>query len=92
MKKDKSRVEDEQWNEDQLDEYLNFNTFDGTDRDFHCLYRAYTRMNAEVFHELVKLFKQQQRNIHATNLQGKTLLELINTHAKGQPYAQALIN
>ncbi|TCS40360.1 PA4642 family protein [Reinekea marinisedimentorum] len=90
MKKDKSRVEDVQWGDEQLREYLNFNTYDGTDRDFHCLYRAYTRMDAAAFEAFVELFKSENRNIHATNLEGKTLAQIVATHAKGGDYLAVL--
>ena len=92
MKKDKSRVEGVEWGEAQLREYLNFTTFDGTDKDFHCLHRAYTRMTADVFADFVALFKAENRNIHAINLQGKTLAELIASHDKSTDYLTALTN
>lgn len=90
MKKDKTRVEGEQWSDTQLQEYLYFNTYDGTDRDFHCLYRAYTRMTPSVFEQFIHLFKAQNRNVNATNLEGHTLAEIIATHANGEDYLASL--
>jgi hypothetical protein len=90
MKKDKSRVEGIHWGDEQLREYLNFNTYDGTDRDFHCLYRAYTRMDAQAFAEFVELFKSEGRNISATNPEGKTLAQIVATHVKSGEYLAAL--
>lgn len=90
MKRDKQRVEGEQWSEEQLRSYLEFNTYDGTDRDFHCLYRAYTRMNERVFAEFVELFKNEGRNVQAVNLDGKTLADLVSTHAESSDYLSVL--
>lgn len=90
MKRDKKRVESEQWSDEQLQTYLNFNTFDGTDRDFHCLYRAYTRMNEDAFENFVQLFKAEGRNIEATNKEGKTLIQIVSGHSQGQDYISIL--
>ena len=90
MKRDKKRVESEQWSDEQLQTYLNFNTFDGTDRDYHCLYRAYTRMNENTFEDFVELFKAEGRNIEATNNDGRTLKQIISGHARGQEYISIL--
>lgn len=90
MKRDKQRVEGEQWQEEQLRSYLDFNTYDGSDRDFHCLYRAYTRMNADVFEQFVELFKAEGRNLDAQNKDGVTLKTLIQGHAKSGDYLAVL--
>lgn len=90
MKRDKKRVEGETWSEERLSEYLDFKTYDGTDPDFHCLYRAYTRMNEETFARFVQLFKERGRNIHATNLDGQTLADVLENHAQAEEYRAAL--
>ncbi|EAR08345.1 PA4642 family protein [Reinekea blandensis] len=91
MKRDKQRVEGEQWSEEKLREYLDFNTYDGTDRDFHCLYRAYTRMNETTFAQFVELFKREGRNLNATNKEGQTLADLIRQHRQSQDYLNSLV-
>lgn len=90
MKRDKQRVEGEQWGEDQLRMYLDFNTYDGTDRDFHCIYRAYTRMNETTFTEFIRLFKAEGRNLNATNKSGQTLADLLRHHQQASGYLEAL--
>ncbi|MBU2863908.1 PA4642 family protein [Reinekea marina] len=90
MKKDKKRIEDEQWSEEQLQDYLNFQPLDDTDVDFQCLYRAYTRMNADVFEVFVDRFIEAGRNVNAQNKQGQSLADIIADHKKGAPYLQAL--
>ena len=90
MKRDKKRVEGEQWSDDQLRMYLDFNTYDGTDRDFHCLYRAYTRMNETTFEQFIELFKAEGRNLNATNADGLTLAQLAAGHAQSEDYVAAL--
>jgi len=90
MKRDKKRVEGVQWSEDQLRVYLDFNTYDGTDRDFHCLYRAYTRMDAFAFEDFVAIFKAEGRNLQATNLEGLTVASILRNHANGENYSELL--
>ena len=90
MKRDKARVEGELWNTDQLRTYLDFNTYDGTDRDFQCLYRAYTRMNETAFEQFVTLFKAEGRNIAAKNLKGQSLSDLVSQHDQGKAYLETL--
>jgi hypothetical protein len=90
MKKDKKRIEEEQWSEEQLLSYLDFKTLDGTDPDFHCLYRAYTRMNASVFEVFVDRFTEAGRNLNAVNKTGQTLADIIADHEKGKAYLSAL--
>ena len=90
MKRDKKRVEGEVWSEDRLAEYLDFKTYDGTDPDFHCLYRAYTRMNEETFARFVKLFRAQGRNVEAKNLEGETLADILRKHTQASDYLAVL--
>lgn len=92
MKRDKKRVEGEAWSDAQLLEYLTFRTYDGTDPDFHCLYRAYTRMNEDSFARFVQLFRDHGRNIHATNNEGENLLDLLRQHDQAEGYREALEN
>ncbi|GGX43339.1 PA4642 family protein [Saccharospirillum salsuginis] len=90
MKRDKKRVEGEVWSEDRLAEYLDFKTYDGTDPDFHCLYRAYTRMNEETFARFVKLFREKGRNVEAKNLEGETLADILRKHTQASDYLAVL--
>jgi hypothetical protein len=89
MKRDKKRVEGEIWGEAHLEDYLYFKTYDGTDPDFHCLYRAYTRMNEATFARFVALFRDQGRNLNATNLDGETLADILRKHTQAQGYLDA---
>ncbi|ATX78131.1 PA4642 family protein [Reinekea forsetii] len=91
MKRDKKRIEGEPWSAEQLQLYLDFNTYDGTDRDFHCLYRAYTRMDETAFLQFVALFKSEGRNLAATNPDGHTLAALLANHAQSEFYLGALV-
>jgi hypothetical protein len=92
MKRDKKRVEGEVWGEARLEDYLDFPTYDGTDPDFHCLYRAYTRMNEETFARFVELFRERGRNKNATNLDGRSLADILSQHTQAKPYLDALSN
>lgn len=90
MKRDKQRVEGEAWSDEHLSEYLRFRTYDGTDPDFHCLYRAYTRMNVITFARFVQLFKAQGQNLHATNQEGQSLADILRQHDQAEAYLEAL--
>lgn len=90
MKRDKQRIEGEQWEESQLLSYLEFETYDGTDRDFHCLYRAYTRMNEATFERFVELFKAKGRNLQAQNKAGETLADILKRHTVSEDYLAIL--
>ncbi|MDO7644981.1 MAG: hypothetical protein ACI9D8_000557 [Reinekea sp.] len=90
MKRDKQRIEGEPWSPEKLRLYLDFNTYDGTDRDFHCLYRAYTRMDETAFLQFVALFKSEGRNLAATNPDGLTVAALLADHAQSEFYLGAL--
>jgi len=90
MKRDKKRVEGEVWSEERLAEYLDFKTYDGTDPDFHCLYRAYTRMNEETFARFVALFREKGRNVEAKNLEGETLADILRKHTQASDYLAVL--
>jgi len=91
MKRDKRRVEGEVWGDARIEDYLNFATYDGTSPDFHCLYRAYTRMNEETFARFVDLFREHDRDVNATNLEGQTLTDILMQHKQATEYLNALV-
>lgn len=90
MKTDKKRVEGEQWSDARLRAYLASKPLDGTDPDFHCLYRAYTRMTESAFAQFVLIFKNENRNLQAVNLQGQSMRDLLTGHRRSRAYLNAL--
>lgn len=90
LKKDKEKVFGGQWSEEQLKEFSQVTSHDGTDADFLALKKAYQHMTADAFAEFVQFFEQQDRNLNAQNLDGQTFLQYIQQHAQSQGYVAAL--
>ena len=90
MKKDKEKVLDEVWTEDHIRTFLTVRPHDGTDEDFHMLLKAYQSMRADDFALFVKFFTEQERNVNAEGLDGRTVLSIVNTHRLGDDYASIL--
>jgi hypothetical protein len=90
MKKDKEKVLDEVWTEDHIKTFLTVRPHDGTDEDFHMLLKAYQSMRAEDFALFVTFFTEQERNVNAEGLDGRTVLNIVDTHRLGDDYANIL--
>lgn len=92
MKKDKKQVIDEVWTEDHVRSFLNVRSYDGTDDNFHMLLKAYQSMRVSDFELFVGFFLEEGRDLNATDRQGRTVLDIINTHRHGGDYADILHN
>lgn len=90
LKKDKEKVFGGQWSEEQLKEFAEVKSYDGTDCDFLALKKAYQYMTAEAFAEFVEVFKQQGKNLEAQNLDGQTFVQYLQAHAQSEEYARVL--
>lgn len=90
MKKDKEKVIDEVWTEEHVRSFLDAQSYDGTDTDFHTLLKAYQNMRASDFELFIGFFCEQNRNLNATNKHGRSVLDIISTHRHGAPYADIL--
>jgi len=90
MKKDKEKVLDEVWTEDHVRSFLNVRSHDSTDEDFHMLLKAYQSMRASDFELFVSFFLQQNRNVNATGLDGRSVLEIVSEHRHGSDYVAIL--
>ena len=90
MRKDKEKVLDEVWTEDHVRSFLNVRSHDGTDEDFHMLLKAYQSMRASDFELFLQFFREQNRNLNATDREGRTVLDIVCTHRLGAEYADLL--
>ena len=90
MRKDKEKVLDEVWTEDHVRSFLDVRSHDGSDDDFHMLLKAYQSMRASDFELFVQFFREQDRNVNATGLDGRSVLDIISTHRHGAEYADIL--
>lgn len=90
LKKDKEKVFGGQWSEEQLKEFSQVTSHDGTDVDFLALKKAYQHMTVDAFSAFVAVLKQAGKNINAQNLEGQNFLQYIQQHTQSQEYEQAL--
>lgn len=90
MKKDKAKVVDEVWTEERVRGFLEAQSYDGTDPDFHRLLKAYQSMRPEDFATFVAFFIEVGNNLDAVDRHGHTVLEIVSQHRHGAPYAEAL--
>lgn len=90
MRKDKEKVLDEVWTEDHVRSFLEVKSYDGTDEDFHALLKAYQSMRASDFELFVSFFREQGRNIKATDGEGRTVLDIASEHRRSGEYVAIL--
>ncbi len=90
MKKDKLKVVDEVWTEDHIRSFLSVRPSDNADEDFHMLLKAYQSMRVEDFKLFVGFFCDENRNVNAAGLDGRTVLEIVGEHRHGAEYGDIL--
>lgn len=90
LRKDKEKVLDEVWTEDHVRSYLGVRPFDGTDENFYMLLKSYQSMRASDFELFLTFFTAENRDVNAKNKDGKTVLDIVQTHRHGADYAAAL--
>lgn len=90
QKKDKEKVLDEVWTTERVQDFLDLHVPAGENPDFYLLHMAYKNMRLENFEEFLGFFKSAGKDLNAQDSKGRTLLDLIQSHKKGQGYAAAL--
>lgn len=91
QKKDKEKVFGGDWSEQQLREFMQVDSHDGTDSDHIALIRAYRHMVPATFAQFVALFAREGRNLGAVDLQGRSAAEVMASHVQGKEYADILM-
>ena len=91
MKKDKAKVIDDVWTEDHIRSFLTARPHDNSDENFHMLLKAYQSMRAEDFKLFVDFFSAEGRQVNATGLDGRNVLNIVSEHRHGTEYADILI-
>mgnify|MGYP000200155769 CR=1 FL=1 len=92
MKKDKQRVESENWDDARLESFLDLKSYDDTDVDYMVLEKAYRAMPLPLFERFLKIFVNAGRNVNAQNPKGETILAVIKKHPQSEDYAKAIEN
>lgn len=90
LKKDKQKVLGETFDDDRIKTFLQRESRDDVDRDFHLLETAYRGMKADNFATFVRFFSEAGHNINATNLQGQTFLSILSEHRQADDYILAM--
>ncbi len=90
MKKDKVKVIDDVWTEDHIRTFLTVRPHDNSDQNFHMLLKAYQSMRAEDFKLFVDFFRAEDRQVNATGLDGRSVLDIVLEHRHGTDYADIL--
>lgn len=80
----------EEWSDDRVRGYLNRETTDGENVDFHTLYTAYKHMRSCDFERFVGFFKEAGRDINARSSKGQTLLDIVKQHEKAAEFVAIL--
>lgn len=80
----------EDWSDERVKGYLNRQPPAGENADFHVLITAYKHMRAYDFERFIGFFKAAGRDLHAKGPEGKSLLEILRTHAKAGEFVAVL--
>lgn len=80
----------EEWDDDRVRGYLNRVPADNENADFYALMTAYKHMRANDFERFIAFFREAGRDVHARNLQGQSLLDIVRTHAKATEFVAIL--
>ena len=90
QKKDKEKVFGGDWSVEQLREFMNPTSHDGTDPDFIAVLQAYRYMVPATFASFAAQFKADGHNLAAANLEGVSMLQVIESHRNGKEYADII--
>ena len=96
MRKDKQKVLDEVWDDDRVKSFLGKTApiqsaaqLPG-EHDFYVLRHAYQAMRPGDFERFLRFYADQGRNVHAQDGRGRTLAEVIASHANAKPFIELL--
>lgn len=84
------KVEGEQWDDARVKSFLDLQSQDETNVDYHVLKEAYQYMTPEFFTRFVPFFVEAGRDINAQNPQGESLLQRIKDYARASAYIETL--
>lgn len=90
MRKDKQKVIGEPMSDEQVAAFLNARPYADESVEQHILTRAYRGLRIEDFERFLVMFKAQGYDLNATDREGKTFLDTVREHGRGQEYVAAL--
>ena len=90
MRPDKAKVVDEIWDEARIESFLDKGPMGDEEAEFSTLLNAYRSMRAEDFSQFVDKFKAKGGNVEAKSKDGRSLAQVVSSHAKAAPFLEAL--
>ena len=90
MRPDKAKVVDEIWDDARIESFLSKGPMGDEKGDFSSLLHAYRSMRAEDFARFVNMYKARGGQVDVKGRDGRTLLEVIASHAKSAPFVEIL--
>ncbi len=90
LRKDKEKVLGEIFTDEKIKVFFDYIPPADVNADYHLLEKAYRGMRGENFSSFLHMFIAEGRDINAIGPEGKTLLQVIETHRNGEEYAIAL--
>ena len=96
MRKDKQKVLDEVWDDDRVKSFLVKTAPSQStvplpgDHDFHVLRHAYQAMRPGDFERFLRFYVDQGRDVGAKDGRGRTLADVIASHANAGPFIELL--
>ena len=93
MKRDKQKVVDEVWDDEQVASFLHKVPPDlPGDPDFHVLLFAYRSMRPGDFGRFLDCYVDAGRDVTARNGDGVTVASYLSRHANARPYIDLLVS
>ena len=90
LKKDKQKVLGENFDDERILTFFNYEAYDDDNSDFHLLEKAYRGMKADNFATFLDFFVEKGHDINATNANGSTFLAMIANHRPAKAYIAAM--
>ena len=96
MKKDKQKILDEVWDDDRVKSFLGKAVPTQSaaplpgEHDFYVLRHAYQAMRPGDFERFLRLYTEQGRDVYARDGKGRTLADVIASHANAKPFIELL--
>ncbi|MFT6791866.1 MAG: hypothetical protein ACJA04_001079 [Cellvibrionaceae bacterium] len=90
LRKDKQKVLGENFDDERIKTFLEFESYSDVDPDYHLLEKAYRGMKADNFATFVEFFVAEGHDINAKSPQDRSFLQTIKQHRLAQPYIAAL--
>jgi len=84
------KVEDEQWSDERIHDFLALKPINGSNDDYHVLIQSYLHMTPDFFKRLIDMFVAEGRDLNALSVAGETILDHVSQHVRATEYIKVL--